>query len=341
MSRIIFYCLAIALVSLLGGWFPLAQRISHVKLQVYLSLSAGAMLGAAFFHMMPESAHLCEEQFGLWMAVGVLGLYVIERFLSPHSHETVEELGRELDSHRHSHQGGHSPAHAHTHAPSPAHSHEPTHSHEHPHSHEHVRAEPCPKVSKGIDAPATERASTEGAAGLASDGAGSQAAAPRVAGWSAVIGLFLHTLMGGAALGSAVLGHDAAPQLGFAVFVATVLHKPADSFTISTLLTKSGYSRGTAFIAQIAFAGMIPLGVVLFGLGESALAERVLQSELTGGMLAFSAGTFVCIALSDLLPEVQFHSHDRMKLFMAVILGAAVMYVTALFEPAHAVGHAH
>ncbi len=331
MSRIIFYCLAIALVSLLGGWFPLAQRISHVKLQVYLSLSAGAMLGAAFFHMMPESAHLCEEQFGLWMAVGVLGLYVIERFLSPHSHETVEELGSGLDSHAHSHPSGHGHAHPHSHMPA----------HSHSHAHAHAHADPCQTVSAGTDAPATDRTCAEGAAALASGGAGSQAAAPRVAGWSAVVGLFLHTLMGGAALGSAVLGHDAAPQLGFAVFVATVLHKPADSFTISTLLTKSGYSRRTAFIAQIAFAAMIPLGVVLFGLGESALAEWVLQSKLTGGMLAFSAGTFVCIALSDLLPEVQFHSHDRMKLFLAVILGAAVMYVTALFDPAHAAGHAH
>lgn len=328
MSRIIFYCLAIALVSLLGGWFPLAQRISHLKLQVYLSLSAGAMLGAAFFHMMPESAHLCEEQFGLWMAVGVLGLYVIERFLSPHSHETVEQLGVGHDSHGHSHSSGPARAHAHTHMHSPA------------HAHEHSHAEPCQTVSAGRDAPATGQPCAGGAAGLTPDGAGSQAAAPRVAGWSAVIGLFLHTLMGGAALGSAVLGHEAAPQLGFAVFVATVLHKPADSFTISTLLTKSGYSRGTAFIAQLAFAAMIPLGVVLYGLGESALAEWVLASKLTGGMLAFSAGTFLCIALSDLLPEVQFHSHDRMKLFLAVIFGAAVMYVTALFEPAH-VGHAH
>ena len=65
-------------------------------------------------------------------------------------------------------------------------------------------------------------------------------------------------------------------------------------------------------------------------------------NTFTGCVLAFSAGTFVCIALSDLLPEVQFHSHDRLRLFLAVLFGAGLMWVTALLDPHHGgEGHDH
>jgi zinc and cadmium transporter len=37
--------------------------------------------------------------------------------------------------------------------------------------------------------------------------------------------------------------------------------------------------------------------------------------------LALSAGFFVCIALADLLPEVHFHDHDRVKLTASLALG--------------------
>jgi zinc and cadmium transporter len=240
------------------------------------------MLGAAFFHMLPESAHLASEQFGLWMAVGVIGLYVIERFLSPHSHDTsTAEL-----------------SHAHH------------HDHDHDHDHTEAEAEVEPDVkSRGQRPPA----------------------APQVTGWPAVAGLTIHTLLGGVALGSAALGPGG---LGLAVFLATVLHKPADALTISTLLIKGGTSRRKAFVVQCCFAMMIPLGVVLFHVGRSTLVAN-LESSFTGCVLGFSAGTFVCIALSDLLPEVQFHSHDRLKLFLAVLLGAGIMWATSLIEPSH------
>jgi zinc and cadmium transporter len=150
-----------------------------------------------------------------------------------------------------------------------------------------------------------------------------------------VAGLSIHTLLGGVALGSAVLGQDAPKDLGLAVFLATVLHKPADALTISTLLIKGGTSKQRAFLVQCVFALLIPLGVVLFHFGRSVLAAHI-DTAFTGCVLAFSAGTFLCIALSDLLPEVQFHAHDRGKLFLAVILGAVLMWATSLIEPSHA-----
>jgi zinc and cadmium transporter len=76
---------------------------------------------------------------------------------------------------------------------------------------------------------------------------------------------------------------------------------------------------------------MIPLGAALFAIGMGQLDE-VAASAWTALALAFSAGTFLCIALSDLLPELQFHSHDRLKLSVSLIAGVCLMASTSLIE---------
>jgi zinc and cadmium transporter len=49
--------------------------------------------------------------------------------------------------------------------------------------------------------------------------------------------------------------------------------------------------------------------------------------------LAFSAGAFICIALADLLPEVQFHSHDRFKLTASFTVGLLIALALGVLEP--------
>jgi zinc and cadmium transporter len=75
-------------------------------------------------------------------------------------------------------------------------------------------------------------------------------------------------------------------------------------------------------------------------LTREAIAKD-LQNQLTGAALAFSAGTFLFIALSDLLPEVQFHRHDRVPLLLALVLGVAFMGGIGLLEGHHRDGHGH
>src|SRR2546421_12556525 len=81
------YCGAILLVSLVGGSVPFLGRVTHSRLQLYLSLSAGAILGASFFHVMPDAMEMAKGSFGWWMSLGVVGLFCIERFIAPHIHE--------------------------------------------------------------------------------------------------------------------------------------------------------------------------------------------------------------------------------------------------------------
>ena len=56
-------------------------------------------------------------------------------------------------------------------------------------------------------------------------------------------------------------------------------------------------------------------------LGATTILEG---TGILGWGLAISAGFFICIALADLLPEVAFHDHDRVKLTIALLLGVVV-----------------
>src|SRR5260370_23977612 len=102
------YSLLIPIASLLGGHVPFRGRVTHSRLQFYLSLSAGVMLGASFFHVMPDAMEKAGGLFGSWMSLGVVGLFCIERFIAPHSHE-VDGGGRHnhgKHEHVHGHEGG-------------------------------------------------------------------------------------------------------------------------------------------------------------------------------------------------------------------------------------------
>ena len=58
-----------------------------------------------------------------------------------------------------------------------------------------------------------------------------------------------------------------------------------------------------------------------------------------GQVLGFAAGAFVCIATSDLLPELQFHRHDRLSLSLALLAGIVLAWSTIFLEAGH--GHSH
>ena len=81
-------CALIVTVSLLGGMLPLATVLTHTRLQAYLSFAAGSMLGAAFFHMLPEAVRMGTPQTIRWSALGLLSLFFLERFFSFHHHES-------------------------------------------------------------------------------------------------------------------------------------------------------------------------------------------------------------------------------------------------------------
>jgi zinc and cadmium transporter len=155
------------------------------------------------------------------------------------------------------------------------------------------------------------------------------------------IGLTLHTLIDGFALGAAVAaestGHEGWGLFGVATFLAVALHKPLDAMSITSLMRAGGWTKTQAMLANLAYASVCPLGAVLFTVGAVSLGEN--SSLVIGAGLGFSAGVFLCISLADLLPEVAFHTHDRGSLTAALLAGLLMAYGIGYLEPAHTHHH--
>ncbi len=161
-------------------------------------------------------------------------------------------------------------------------------------------------------------------------------------GWVGVAtGLSLHTALDGMALAAHV--HSDAKHatisglLGLGTFLAIMLHKPLDALSITALMTASNWPKNIRQAVNAGFAAMCPFGAILFTLGlQNTTLE---QQQVIGAALAFSSGVFVCIALGDLLPELQFHTHDRLKLSLALIAGVTLAYLIGFIEPGHVHQH--
>ncbi len=165
-------------------------------------------------------------------------------------------------------------------------------------------------------------------------------ASPSPIGWSgALIGLGLHSLLEGVALAASVAvgvaaGGGSGALAGLATFLVILLHKPFDAMTLATLMRRSNAPLRLCILANVFLALLVPAGVGLFWVG--ATGDGV--STVAAVALAFSAGMFVCIASSDLLPELQFHRHDRVGLSLALIIGLGFAFGLARLE---AGSHAH
>jgi len=149
-----------------------------------------------------------------------------------------------------------------------------------------------------------------------------------------VFGLSVHTVIDGIALGAVMRAtpETGAGLLGIGVFLAILLHKPLDALSIETVMAAAGQPVRHRHYINVAFAALCPITAWLFWL---AVDPGLGLGTLLPAALAFSAGAFICIALGDLLPEVQFHSHDRLKLTLLFAIGIAIAWGIGMFEPSH------
>lgn len=280
---LLIYCSLILLVSLAGGWIPMLFQLTHRRMQFAISLVAGVMLGVGLLHMLPHALLEAPGQANtifIWVLVGFLTMFFIERFLCFHHHDVPKSDQEENGSTGRGH---------------------------------HVDDHSCAGAQNQLTDISHE------AHHLNWIGAG--------------IGLTLHTVIAGIALASSVeiesRGEHMAALAGFGAFMAISLHKPFDAMTITTLMAVGKWSKRNMHLVNGVFALMVPVGVALFYLGLSQVGEGL---NLVAYALAFSAGTFLCVSMSDLLPELQFHVHDRVGLSMALILGLSIAGGIGLME---------
>jgi zinc and cadmium transporter len=151
------------------------------------------------------------------------------------------------------------------------------------------------------------------------------------------LGLSLHTIIDGVALGAAVMaeadGEHGFALFGLGTFLAIALHKPLDALSITSLMAAGGWSKKAIHVTNLTFAVMCPAAAIFAAWGLTGMLDQ--QHAGIGCALAFAAGVFLCIALADLLPEVSFHAHDRIPLTVALFFGIALAWSMGFFEPKH------
>lgn len=144
-------------------------------------------------------------------------------------------------------------------------------------------------------------------------------------GLTAFFGLSAHTLFDGVALASAVR-----EGIGAMAFLAIVAHKVPSSLSLASILKAEGRSKARVLWLVLVFGLMVPLGALLyFGLEQVAHWPR-----LTPAALAFSCGTFLYIAVSDLLPHINRHGRDKRLLHICGLLaGLLLMLALSVLIP--------
>ncbi len=88
LGQILLFTFVGSLASLVGGFLLLAkEKLAYKISHVLASFAAGALLGTAFFDLMPEAAEAVEESGGehgsvfLWVIIGIIVFYLLERVI--------------------------------------------------------------------------------------------------------------------------------------------------------------------------------------------------------------------------------------------------------------------
>jgi ZIP family zinc transporter/zinc and cadmium transporter len=135
----------------------------------------------------------------------------------------------------------------------------------------------------------------------------------RSGGTAAAAGLTLHSFFDGITIASGFL---VSVQLGLLLFLAIVIHKLPEGFTLGSILLLTGRS------SRQALASTALLGVACVA---GALAMQAAQRWLGVG-LALSAGATLYVAASDLLPEA--NREAGVGLPFTVFLGVVLYFAT-------------
>jgi len=129
---------------------------------------------------------------------------------------------------------------------------------------------------------------------------------------SVLAGLSVHALFDGVAIGS---GFVVSNWLGVLIFLAILLHKAPEGFTMASVMLASGRSRRMAFYSAVALAAATLAGVLVIELVPSWLPYG----------LPVSAGVALYVGASDLVPEVNREPGIRMALVFFAGVGGFLL----------------
>ena len=171
------------------------------------------------------------------------------------------------------------------------------------HAHEHDHDSTGPSESATQSSPVPPRARTVTASLIAGDS--------------------LHNFIDGIAI---AFSFAASVEIGIATTIAVFFHEVPQEIGDFAILLHMGYEKKKVFLYNLVSALATPVGALVGYLLSGTVAPYI------PAFLAFAAGTFIYIAVSDLLPELRHkHSAGGVGHLVAMILGVLVIAALRLF----------
>ena len=159
-------------------------------------------------------------------------------------------------------------------------------------------------------------------------------ARPKVTWIGILVGMTIHTMVEGFALGTSIVSHNSSlavnSSLTIAVFLAIMLHKPLDALTVLGVMKASDSTSRQRWIVNFVFAAVGP--VIMFLTMFVLFRFDELVEQFVGYVLSIVAGALLCLAMSDLLPEAQYHRHDILKTIVTFAFGLLVAFALTFVE---------
>jgi len=149
----------------------------------------------------------------------------------------------------------------------------------------------------------------------------------RVVGIATFVGLSIHTLGGAIGIG---LGFEDEAWRSTLV-AATLAHKAAEAFSLVSVLLLAELARRTTLALLAAYALVTPAGIV-----AGRLLARGIAPDLLGPAEGLAAGTFLYVAVAELLPEVFHGRADRGLKVVLLFAGIAASTLLLLHPENHA-----
>ncbi|MEI6042408.1 MAG: ZIP family metal transporter [bacterium] len=282
---IILISLCACIFTVLGGLFALRFKD---KLHLIIGFSAGAILGVAFFDLIPEAIILSGDVFGVARVISVVALgYLVyllaDRFVISHNHKTGEycecEEEIELDDDVLEEYNNQDCCCGHDHDVSDSHD---DHLDEEENEGEHDNNRSAHEKRKGM---------------------------------LGALSLSVHSFIDGISIG---IAFQVSQAVGIIVTIAVLIHDFSDGLNTVNMILKNNGKRKEA-LKWLAIDAIAPVLGVL-----STLFFTIPKSTL-GLILAMFAGFFIYIASSNMIPESH-HEHSTKWTTVMTVLGMVVLY---------------
>jgi zinc transporter ZupT len=141
--------------------------------------------------------------------------------------------------------------------------------------------------------------------------------------------LMIHTFFDGISIAVGFLVNF---QLGLLIFIAILLHKLPEGFTVASMMLAAGRTPRSAMFASLTVGLTTLVGAALVIIFNEAAAH---SNYLSLYLLPLSAGVTLYVAASDLIPEVNAISatkrrNRRASISLLVFAGVALFYLAKI-----------